>query len=201
VRTYNADGSYTDTTTYASSSQFTPAPSPPVATIVENSDGSGTYSVPFFGGSNTTLTFSTPSPGGVITVGGFSNGSRTASVWYPLPLHLYTETDKNFGSVAIPAACNAAPGFGSNANALSLSTQRVDTILGTIETLSQTTYVIPTYGARLVLRFQRWRAAHRDLEHPRRDADRRHHARAPERDDPLARTRRPGCRHDRMADR
>jgi hypothetical protein len=138
VRTYAGDGSYTDTTTYATSQ---------TASIVEHADGSGTYSVPFFGGSNSTLTFSTPSPGGVITVGGFSNGSRTANIWYPVPLHLYSETDQNLGTVAIPAACNAAGGFGSQANALSLSTQRVDTILGSIETLAQTTYVIPTYGA------------------------------------------------------
>ena len=150
VRTYAIDGSYTDTTTFPNSSQFTPAPAPQTATIVENADGSGTYSVPFFGGANQTISFSTPSPSNIITVTFPGPSLRTATTWYPLPLHLYTETDTNNGATAIPGACNVSAMFGTTANALVLSTTRVDTILGTVETVAQTTYVVPTYGAACV---------------------------------------------------
>ena len=149
-RTYNADGSYTDVTTYPSGSLSTPSPDPVTATITENGDGSGSYSLPFQGPLNAGLSFSKPDASGTITIAATfpdsSSQTFTTPVWWPQPLALYQESIKNNGTVQIPSACAAAAAFGSTANSLTDTSARVDTILGTIETIVQTSYIIPKYG-------------------------------------------------------
>jgi hypothetical protein len=157
VRNVNADGSYTDTTTYPSGSQYTPPPAPVTATIVENSNGSGSYSFPFDGPPNTVVTLGSPQPAPAsvipitITEPGFAPITGTVPVWFPTPLVLYSETDTNNGAQNIPAACNVPAGLGQTANAIVQTATTTDTILGTIETLVQTEYVVPTNGVACVV--------------------------------------------------
>jgi hypothetical protein len=72
-------------------------------------------------------------------------------VWFPTPLVLYSETDTNNGAQNIPAACNVPAGLGQTANAIVQTATTTDTILGTIETLVQTEYVVPTNGVACVV--------------------------------------------------
>lgn len=150
ARSVNDDGSYTETTTYPSGS--TPPPLV-TATIVENSDGSGSYALPVLGPPNSTLTFAAPSGGSisiVVSQPGQADQTFSVAVWFPLPVQLYSETDTNKGSQSIPAACNSASKFGTRANAIEQSIARVDTVLGTTESLTQTEYVVPSFGVACV---------------------------------------------------
>ncbi len=157
VRSVNADGSYTDTTTFPSGSQYTPPPAPVTATIVENSDGSGSYSFPFLGPPNTVVAFGSPQPGPspmipiTITQPGFTPQSGTVPVWFTLPLALSTETDTNMGAQNIPSSCGVPATIGQTANAVVQQVHTTDTILGTTETLLQTVYVVPDFGAACVV--------------------------------------------------
>ena len=157
VRSVNADGSYTDTTTYASGSPYPPPPAPVTATIVENSDGSGSYSFPLGGLSNTVVTLGSPEPAPAsvipltIAQPGLPVISGTVAVWFPTPLVLHSETDTNNGAQNIPAACNVPAAIGQTANAIVQTVTTTDTILGTIETLLQTDYVVPTSGVACVV--------------------------------------------------
>lgn len=157
VRSVNPNGSYTATTTYASGSLFTPPPAPVTATIVENSDGSGSYSLPLLGPPNSTITVGTPGPAPspmipiALTVPGSPTTTIEVPVWYGSPLVLYQETDTNTGAQNFPAACNVPAAYGLTGNGVVQTIRSVDAILGTIETLQQTIYVIPTYGAACVV--------------------------------------------------
>ena len=159
VRNVNADGSYTATTTYASGSLFTPPPAPLTATIVENSNGSGSYSLPLLGPPNSTITVGTPGPAPspmipvtlTVPVPVPTSTTIDVPVWYGTPLVLYKESDTNAGAQNLPAACNVPATYGLTGNAVVQSIRSVDAILGTIETLQQTTYVVPTYGAACVV--------------------------------------------------
>jgi hypothetical protein len=149
TRTYAAGGSYDDTTTYPQSSQFTPQPAPLTATIVENGDGSGRYSLPLFGSSpNVTISFGTPDPSNhvPIVVGDPAPIETADPVAFFTPGPLYKESNVDNVGRPIPAACGVGASFGTVGNALVQTAQRIDTVLGTIESLSQTSYVIPKYG-------------------------------------------------------
>jgi hypothetical protein len=154
-RIYAADGSYQDTTTYPQGSQFTPQPAPLTATIVENSNGSGSYSLPLFGSQpNVTISFGTPNPAGQvpIVVAAAPKVLETANpvAFYSPAPKLYSETDSGSLGQTIPAGCKAAAAFGTVSNAIVETAERIDTVLGTIETLSQTSYVVPKYGVACV---------------------------------------------------
>ncbi|MBC5809244.1 MAG: hypothetical protein GIW95_00070 [Candidatus Eremiobacteraeota bacterium] len=146
-RTYFDNGTYSDTTNYPSGS-LAGAAAALTSSITENADGSGTYSFPHGATPNTVLTFSAPDVVGniaikiVLSSGGVLN--RTSQKWYSLPL--YSESDRNNGSTAIPGACNVPPSFGATANALVQTTTRVDTVLGTVESISRTSYTLPLFG-------------------------------------------------------
>jgi len=149
TRTYAANGSYADTTTYPQGSQFTPQPAPLTATIVENADGSGEYSLPLFGSSpNVTISFGTPNPSGHVPI--VVAAPQPIETATPLAFFkagpLYTESNVDNVGGAIPAACNVGASFGTAANSIVKTAKRIDTILGTIESLSQTSYVVPKYG-------------------------------------------------------
>jgi hypothetical protein len=143
-RTTNADGTYSETDSYPQGSQFTPAPSPLPATLSDNADGSGTYSLPLFGVTpNTTITYSAPSSG-TITIAVSGVATYTVGTWYSLPL--YVENDYQLGEMSIPAACNVPSGFGTFANAIQQGYTKVDTVLGTTEFYTEITYVVGGYA-------------------------------------------------------
>jgi hypothetical protein len=167
VRTVNADGTYSDTTTFPAGSIYpTSNPALPPATeavITQNADGSGSYV--FYDNPGTgsapqsylEIDVATPIPASSgapaqIPITSTQPQASAAPVsldvplWYPQPLALYTETDTDSGTVAIPTACNVPASFGKNANAVVQTIAQYDTIVGTEETFSQTNYVIPTYG-------------------------------------------------------
>jgi hypothetical protein len=149
VRTYKADGSYTETDTYPQSSAASPQPTALTATIQENSDGSGTYDLPLFGPPNTTITYDAPTSAGQINITlSNSSGSATemASAWFPQPLSsanpLYSELDRDNGAVTYPSACNQSGGqYGTQGNEVEKKYTRIDTILGTLEFFDQLTFV------------------------------------------------------------
>jgi len=154
TRTYAADGSYTDAAVYPQSSQFTPQPAPLVASIVENADGSGSYSLPLFGATpNATISFGSPDPAGRVPIVVDDPGpveEATPGAFYS-PGPLYKETDVTNVNQTIPAACHVAATFGSKADALVRTATRIDTVLGTIENTAQTAYVVPVYGVACIV--------------------------------------------------
>jgi hypothetical protein len=164
VRTVNADGSYSDTTTFPAGSIYpTASPGLPPATqavITQNADGSGSYAF-FAAGSGAgqqnylEIDLSTPRPASsgapaMIPIVSTQPSQTPVEVdiplWYPQPLKLYAETDANTGPATIPAACNVPASIGTRANAVTRTSTQYDTIVGTLESIVQTSYVVPTYG-------------------------------------------------------
>jgi hypothetical protein len=153
-RVVNADGSYSETDTYPQTSAVG-ASAPLTATITQNADGSGSYSLPAnpYGASttaapNVTFTYSAPS-GGVLTVA-YSDGdpndaqSTTATAWFTAPL--YVETDLDHGGLTIPAACNVPAQYGTLGDAVEQHFVQADAIIGTLEDFDQVTYVTGGYA-------------------------------------------------------
>ena len=157
-RTYNADGSYSETSTYPAGyfGQFSPSDH---GQLTENADGSGSYSVPLFNQLGD-LVLSSPQPqsGGTYAIS-FSiypdaNPSPTESpevsaqipaFYQPSPT-LYKETDVDNGAKAIPASCNVPASLGANGNQLVQTISRLDTILGYTDVQTTTSYVIDDVG-------------------------------------------------------
>ncbi len=154
TRTYNADGSYTENDTYPQTTAASPQPAAETATIVQKSDGSGSYSVPLFSGGNDTFSYAAPTSAGliVITFTDTNNDEMVeqVSAWFPQPLSsskpAYSEIDRDNGAVTFPSACgfNAGQYDGSTTgNELEQKFTRIDTILGDLEFFDQLTYVAP----------------------------------------------------------
>jgi hypothetical protein len=155
VRTVNADGTYSEKTTYP------PNYSGPgvtgVGSIQENADGSGNFVIES-DGETLTLTYSPPEPqpsgSPLITVNEY-NGTDTTGTpaqsfqipsWYgPVPA-LYAESDRDLGVVSVPAACGLSSTLSAGATGISQSISRTDTILGYLETETTNAYVVPGYG-------------------------------------------------------
>lgn len=77
---------------------------------------------------------------------GFTN-SQAIPVWYPAPNgSLYTESDNNLGSVAIPASCNVPSSIGTTGNKIEQKSSTVDPMMGTLETVQTDQYVVTGYG-------------------------------------------------------
>jgi len=157
-RTYAPDGSYTDSETYPAVATAGGSATPS-ATIVEYHDGHGLYTLPLQGSAGeSTIAVGTPAPvaagaaGQAITLTrtapdpAVSPVSRSVPVWYAQPLQLSTETDRQTGAKPLPAACNVPGAIATSANALVTTIERVDTVLGSDETVAQISYVAPTYG-------------------------------------------------------
>jgi hypothetical protein len=142
-RTTSTNGTYTETDVYPQGSQFTPSPSPLTATLSDNSDGSGTYSIPLFGATpNVTFSYAAPSGGSiVITSPGQTN---TVPVWYALPL--YVEHDSELGALSIPSACGVPSNLGTAGNGVEQKYTKIDTVLGTSENYDEVTYVVGGYA-------------------------------------------------------
>lgn len=155
VRTINADGSYSEKTTYPAG--YSAPGYTGVGNIQENSDGSGSFSFVADGGA-ISITYSPPEPqptgGPLITINEYhsldTTGTPTSTFqfpsWYGSSAALYAETDLDQGIVAVPAACNLAKNFPTQATARMQSIARTDTILGYTETQTTTSDVAPGYG-------------------------------------------------------
>ena len=150
TRTYNADGSYTENDTYPQTTAASPQPAAETATIVQASDGSGSYSVPLFSGSNVSITYAKPKTSGEIDITFDDNMGDTfveqVSAWFPQPLSTtapaYSEIDRDNGAVTYPSACGLSSGkYGTTGNELEQKYTRIDTILGDLEYFDQLTYV------------------------------------------------------------
>ena len=158
-RSYAADGSYTDTTNYPQGSLYAQTPGTLTGTITQNADGSGRFVIEQ-NGSNVinAVSVGTPRPVAagtpvipiVVTQGGSAPTEADVPSWYPSPLTLYAETDMNAGGSALPAACNVPSVLARTGNVIVQTVQRVDTILGTLETIKTTDYVIPSDGVACV---------------------------------------------------
>ena len=165
TRVVNADGSYTDTTTFGTGSIYPTAnpalPPASQAVITQNPDGTGSYifyEAPGDGSAQQNyleIDVATPEPAAsgqpalipiTSTIAGSTPDEVDVPLWYPQPLALYTETDNDAGATTIPAACAVPASFGKSANAVVQTISQYDTIVGTQETLSQTNYIVPTYG-------------------------------------------------------
>jgi hypothetical protein len=155
VRRTNADGSYTEKTTYPPNYSATGVTG--VGTVQENSDGSGTFTLESNGGI-LTLTYSPPEPQAsgppLITIDEYDGTDTTAAPaetfqlasWYGSTPALYAETDRDDGSVTLPSSCGLAAALPTKATLLSQTLERTDTVLGYIETQTFSSYVAPGYG-------------------------------------------------------
>lgn len=149
---YNADGTYSETSSYPPG-YFGISSSSQRGVVVENSDGSGNYSVPIYGAGD--VVFGAP-VNGQIPYSVYRQASPaptdtplvtgTIGAWYSAPA-FYSETNVDNGQTAVPAACNASSAFGSNAEQLVQTTSRLDTVLGYTESTTTTTYLVTGYGA------------------------------------------------------
>lgn len=157
-RTYNADGSYAETSTYPPGyfGQFSPSDH---GQLTENSDGSGSYSLPLFnqlgdlvvsspqpqGNGSYAITFSiypdaNPSPTETPEASG-----QVPAFYAPSPT-LYRETDVDSGVKPIPASCNVPTSLGTSGNQLVQTISRLDTILGYTDAQTTTSYVVNGIG-------------------------------------------------------
>ena len=155
VRTTNADGSYTEKTTYPPN--FAAPGITGVGQIQENTDGSGTFSF-VANGSTISITYSPPEPQPsgppLITVNEYAGTDTTVKpsstfqipTWFGNAPALYGETDQDQGVVTIPASCNLQKAFPGHATALAQTITRTDTILGYTEAQTTTSYVAAGYG-------------------------------------------------------
>lgn len=142
--TYADDGTYSGTSTF---------PQGDTATIIENGDGSGSYVLPLSGTPGSEVTVSPVLDDAIditfkenVMWGGVGWGS--VPVWYPnVPPVLASDTFTDAGSMAIPAGCNVPSKFGSQATRIDETRERLDSIFGEIETATQSSYVVPPYGA------------------------------------------------------
>lgn len=168
-RTINADGSYTDVTTALQGSGSANAVS-----IIENSDGSGSYTAPFASGNITEVVISAPvlptpepsstpdpslQPQVTITVDftgnyasifgpSMSNEYPPFYAFSPEPV-LYTETDAIAAAATLPAQC--ANSYGMSGTKLDRTITTLDTILGYVETTDYATYEAAGYPVCTVL--------------------------------------------------
>jgi hypothetical protein len=151
-RVYNADGTYTDNSSFPPG-YFGIGSSSDRGVIVENADGSGYYSIPIYGAGD--VVFGAP-VNGQIPYQVYAQASPQPTdtplvagnigAWYSAPT-FYTESNVDNGPTAIPASCNASAAFGSNAEQIVQTINRLDTVLGYTEATTTTTYLVSGYGA------------------------------------------------------
>jgi hypothetical protein len=164
MSTYAADGSYDETVNYPNVNAMGPTTT---QTIVSKVDGSGSINSPFIGtvlAGNQTFAVSAPSAAGssgTITetttqypdAGSTSAPTVTTTAipnWIPtgyVGSALATESDTDMGPTSLPTtACPVPSSFASTANVLVQTKNAVDPIMGTFETTTTSTYVIPNVG-------------------------------------------------------
>jgi hypothetical protein len=140
-RTYNSDGSYSETDTIAGITGSNQ--------IVVNSNDSGSYTIqtPNFGFKSIVFAFSAPS-GGNITLTPTLNGTVQAPLTYPQwftpGTALYSDATKGEASAALPPPC-APTGGPSSADGFVRTISILDPALGYTDTRTIASYVAPDY--------------------------------------------------------
>jgi hypothetical protein len=161
VRTTAANGTYTETDTYADTS-FDGS----TASAVANADGSGSLSYPIDEPTNAVFAVGAPASSMIpITITlpaalGQAAPSATATpivdtgtvpVWYPQPLVLSTQTLTDAGQTPIPSTCNVASSLtGRHTNLLVASSTTVDPVFGELDTRTTSEYTEPGIGVACV---------------------------------------------------
>ncbi|HUA08920.1 MAG TPA: hypothetical protein VMA98_06565 [Candidatus Acidoferrales bacterium] len=168
VRTYAADGSYTDTESILSGG----AGGNVVTTV--NADGSGSITFPtpppgvlssptpypYYAGAYVAgLTVAAPSGGNIAMnfnytayaqscCGYPATAALSDPTWYPTPVALYTESDAIATGVTFPSGCGTANG--TSGNEVTRSISQLDTVIGFIETTTFNTYTANGYPVCIV---------------------------------------------------
>ncbi|MEO6912597.1 MAG: hypothetical protein ABI182_01075 [Candidatus Baltobacteraceae bacterium] len=160
VRTYNPDGTYTETQNQPLGSS---------ATVIESPDGSGSYlGNGFFNGQIAGLTFSAPVGGKISAAIVFPlpptptpnpTGSPaptpnpttppqviTVNQWYPATPKFYNEADVATTAVTFPASCNVPASYGTSGNQLTQTIDRLDTVFGFTDHMVTTSYLVAGFG-------------------------------------------------------
>jgi hypothetical protein len=163
MSTYAAGGTYNETINYPNVNAMGPTTT---QTVIANLDGSASINTPFIGTvftGNEQFAFSAPSAQGSGTITETTTqqpetGSTAAPTvsttaipnWIPAGYTgtaLATETDTDTGATNLPStACPVPSSFASTANVLVQTKNAVDPAMGTFETTTTTTYVIPNVG-------------------------------------------------------
>ncbi len=162
METINGDGTYTENFVYPNVDAVTNT-----GTASDTLSGTGSYTTQNEGtlqGSGSSFTLSAPSAegsGGTITETSSALPSPAASGatptvttttipnWIPTGFDgvaLATETDSDNGATTVPSACNVPAQFGTSANQLVQTKNRVDPTFGEVEKETVTTYVMQTIG-------------------------------------------------------
>ncbi len=155
ARTTNADGTYTENDTFATGGV-------PSMQFVVNPDGSGTWSLTYFGtpyfvsfsaptgGSIAVSVLNpTPSPSPGATGTPAPNPPRifaTPAAWFSPAPKLYQESDAVSTGVAYPPACAVPSSYGTSGNSIAQTISKIDPILGLDEVTTTTTYTAQGIG-------------------------------------------------------
>jgi hypothetical protein len=150
-RTYDASGLYAETTTYTGLGVTT--------SITENADGSGIINANgnYLGGAVQNLTFSAPAGGQVTVTANYVQPPApaatiapliyTAPAWYGTGTpQFYSQNTSVTTNVGYPVSCSVPSSYGTSGNKLVQTTNRLDTIMGYTETVTQTTYTNTQFG-------------------------------------------------------
>ncbi|HTZ53900.1 MAG TPA: hypothetical protein VMB20_02470 [Candidatus Acidoferrum sp.] len=142
-RTYNADGSYTETDTIEGGYQNT---------ITVNADFSGSYVINSASYGQLSFTYTAPASGSVtITETGPTPGTYTVPQWWT-GSSLYSDTMVDKGTGGLPSTCSPTPAV-SSADDFRRTISIVDPVLGYTETETIDAYVSesPTVGPACVV--------------------------------------------------
>lgn len=161
--TYNANGTYSETTTNTGTRVNT--------TIVENADGSGSLSAngSYLGGNVDNIVFSAPAANQVTVTVNYVQPPQptaapsgqpsptpaptiaplvyTAPAWYGSGTpSFYSQVTTVTTGAAYPVSCSVPSAYGTSGGKLVQTTTRLDAILGYTDTQTQTTYTNAQYG-------------------------------------------------------
>ncbi len=155
ARTTNADGTYTENDTFATGGV-------PSMNFVVNPDGSGTWSLTYYG-TPYIVSFTAPT-GGSVAVSVLnptpapSPGATgtpapnppiviaTPAAWFSPAPKLYQESDAVSTGVTYPAACAVPSAYGASGNSIVQTISKIDPILGLVEVTTTTTYTAQGIG-------------------------------------------------------
>ncbi|MGD0967287.1 MAG: hypothetical protein ABR949_03270 [Candidatus Aquilonibacter sp.] len=132
ARTYNSDGSYSETDNVLGGAQNT---------ITVNSDFSGSYSIESASYGQLGFSYSAPSSGSVtITATGDAAATYTVPQWWT-GTSLYSDSTVDKGQGAVPSPCSPSPPVGT-ADDFRRTISIVDPVLGYTETETIDAYVV-----------------------------------------------------------
>ncbi len=154
-RTTNADGSYSESDTFATGGI-------PSMNFLVNADGSGawtfnyygtpylvSYSAPSAGSITVSIMNPTPAPSPGATGTPAPNPPvvlATPAAWFSPSPKLYQESDAVSTGVNFPASCAVPSSFGTSGNSIAQAVTKIDPIFGLDEVTTTTTYTAQGFG-------------------------------------------------------